>query len=208
MAENNKDAHKKSDNKNSKDASVAAAIATKDTVAPQTPTQQSQVPSSTVPTPTEEKKPEAKEQKQKIQRVKKEEAVARGVSLPISKKHAMYLSTFIKNKSVDVALADLEKVLKFKKAVPFKGEIPHRHGDMMSGRYPINATKAFISVLKGLRGNILANGLDLETTKIVWASASWASRPHRKDGARFKRTNLVLKAKEVSVSEKKQEAKK
>lgn len=160
-------------------------------------------PPPTPSAPTEEKKPaDDKKQGAKKPVVKKEEAIARGSSLPISKKHAMYLCSFIKNKRVDAALDDLAAVLKFKKAVPFKGEIPHRHG-MMSGRYPINAAKAFISILKGLRGNIAVAGLDAEKARIISASASWASRQRKSGGMRFKRTHVVLKAKEVVLPEKK-----
>ncbi len=152
-------------------------------------------PASEVQVPVEEKKA-ASAATTSVK--KKEEAVARGISLPISKKHSMYICSFIKNKHVESAIEDLEQVLKFKKAVPYKGEIPHRHG-MMSGRYPINASKAFISVLKGLRGNIAVNGLDVSKTRIHLASASWASRSQKKGGARFKRTHIVIKAREVGV---------
>lgn len=152
-------------------------------------------PLETLPTETKAIDKDTNKFSQKI--AKKEEAVALGISLPISKKHGMYLGTFIKNKTIDAALADLEQVLKFKRAVPFKGEIPHRKGNMMSGRYPINATKAFITILKGLRGNVIVNGLELEKTRIYHASTSWASRPQKKGGARFKRANVFLKAKEI-----------
>ena len=75
---------------------------------------------------------------------------------------------------------------------------------MKSGRYPIKSSKLFINILKGLRGNVLMNGLDLDKTHISWASASWASRPQKRGGARFKRTYVVLKAREFSEMEKKQ----
>lgn len=143
---------------------------------------------------TDKKAEQPKAQQAKVS--KKDEAVARGISLPISKKHSMYICTFIKNKTVDKAIAELELVIKLKRAVPFKGEIPHRKGNIMSGRYPVNASKAFISVLKGLKGNIAVNGLSPDKAKIVQASASWASRPHQRGGARFKRTHIVITARE------------
>src|SRR3989344_1690252 len=102
----------------------------------------------------EEKKEHKHDDKKKI---KKSEAVAFGVSLPISKKHSMYICKFIKGKSIDKAISELEEVLKMKRAIPFKGDIPHRKGKMMSGRYPINASKYFINLLKGLKGNVLVN---------------------------------------------------
>ncbi len=155
-------------------------------------------PAQPAAAPAEDKKP-AEEKKPAASKplVKKEKAVARGLSLPISKKHAMYICSFIKNKRVEAAIEDLEDVLKFKRAVPFKGEIPHRHG-MMSGRYPINASKAFISVLKGLRGNIAVAGLAPDKARIAEATASWASRSQKRDGARFKRTHVIITAREIA----------
>ncbi len=145
--------------------------------------------------PQEEiKKEEKKEIKSKI---KKEEAIARGLGMHSSKKHCMYICRFIKNKSVDKAISDLEDVIKFKKAVPFKGEIPHRKGRMMSGRYPVKTAKFFIKLLKGLKGNALVNNIDIEKARIAFALANWASRPQRREGRRAKRANVVLKLREL-----------
>jgi len=88
----------------------------------------------------------------------------------------------------------LQDVIKLKRAVPFKGEIPHRKG-MMSGRYPVNASKLFISLLKALKGNSIVNGLDLEKTRIYFAHSTFASRPSRR-GGKSKRAHITLKAKE------------
>ena len=130
---------------------------------------------------------------------KKDEAVTKGVSLHLSKKHCMYISSFIKNKTIDGAISDLEEVIKFKRAIPFKGEIPHRKGKMMSGRYPIKASKSFISLLKTLKGNVLVNQMDLDKTRIHSSSPSWASRPMRRGNVQGKRTNVVIVAKEIET---------
>ncbi|MBI2632260.1 hypothetical protein HYW75_04610 [Candidatus Pacearchaeota archaeon] len=162
------------------------------------------------PTPqkeAEEKKEEKKEDKtpqkkvsQKI--IKKEEAVARGINVHASKKHCMYICKFIKNKEIDTAISELNDVIKMKRPIPFKGEIPHRHHlGMMSGRYPVNAAKEFIYLLKGLRGNVLVNSMDLDKTRIYYASATWDSRPAKRGGMRFKRAFIVLKAKEFPVEQ-------
>ncbi len=144
-------------------------------------------------------KQEIKEKKEpKKQLPKKEETFARALALHVSKKHCMYISNFIKNKKIDQAILDLEKVTKYKQAISFKGEIPHRKDmGLMSGRYPIKASFIFIKILKGLRGNALVNGMDLENTKIVSSSANWASRPVRSKGRRGKRTNIIIKAMEA-----------
>src|SRR3989344_6507885 len=101
-----------------------------------------------------EKKPEAKPEEKKAEQKqlqKKEIAIASSRSIHASRKVCSYICAFIKNKSIDQAISDLERVIKFKSAVPYKGELPHRKG-MMSGRYPIKASGIFIKLLKSLRG--------------------------------------------------------
>lgn len=158
----------------------------------------------------EEKPQEKKEEKPKIkvELKKKEEAVAYGASLPISKKHSMFIGSFIKGKKIDDAIADLEKVIKLKKAVPFKGEIPHRKGNIERGRYPVNAAKYFINLLKGLKGNAITNQMELEDTRIYLVSPSWAARPMRSGGRAAKRTNIIIKAKEFPLKTQNKEKKK
>ncbi len=130
---------------------------------------------------------------------KKQEAIVNGRNLQASRKHCQYICSFIKNSSIDKAIQDLEQVAKLKKPIPFKGETPHRKGKgIMSGRYPIKAAKLFIYLLKGLKGNLILNKMELEKTRIVSASASWASRPMRKGGTQGKRTHVILVAKEVN----------
>jgi len=155
---------------------------------------------------TEEKTNNKSEEK----KPKKTEVIARGLNLHASKKHLMYISRFIKNKTIDQAISDLQEVIKLKKAVPFKGEIPHRKGKgIMSGRYPVNASKLIINVLKGLKGNAISAGMDLDNTRIYFASPNWASRPYKRGGMRFKRANILIKAKLFEeIKEKKQEEKK
>lgn len=148
---------------------------------------------------SEEKKTKKKESKTVVKIPKKDEALAKGRNLHASMKQCMYICRFIKNNSIDDAIKDLEEVIRMKKIVPFRGEIPHRKGKIMSGRYPVNASKLFIPVLKSLKGNVLANQMDLDKSRIYFASASWASRPPKHSGGRFKRTNIILKAREAPI---------
>ena len=112
-------------------------------------------------TPSETTKPTA-------QKVKKETVSARGLSLSASKKVCMYIARYVRGKTIDQAIADLEDVRKYKKVVPYKGEIPHRtNPGIMSGRYPHKVAGMIIQVLKGLRGNALVNGMDLHKTQIT-----------------------------------------
>lgn len=163
--------------------------------------EEKKIESTALQTADNSKIEEKKEQKKPI--VKKDEAMAITNNAPISKKHSMYICSFIKNKPIDIAISQLEEVLKFKRAIPFKGEIPHRHNPgMMSGRYPINASKFFIQFLKNLKGNAIVNGLDVSKSRIYFASATWASRSAKRGGARFKRAYIVLKVREMPEAKK------
>ena len=149
-----------------------------------------------------EKTDEKKETKKSVEtkpKVKKTEAVVNIISLPISTKHSTFVCKFIKGKKIEDAIKDLEKVVILKKAVPMKGEIPHRKG-MMSGRYPKKTAEHFIKLLKGLSANANVNGL--ENPIISDAIANLASRPYSKFGrVRKKRTHVKIIAKQKIVNE-------
>jgi large subunit ribosomal protein L22 len=173
------------------------------TSAPTTPLTKPTTPpttTSTTPPKTPETPPKQTSKNTSTKPTKKDEAVANGQNLRASRKQSTYICTFIKNKSVDKAISDLELVIQHKKAVPCKGETPHRKG-MQSGRYPEKAAALFIKLLKGLKGSIITNGMELDNARITFASASGASRPARRGGRQFKRTNVVLKATEVPLKE-------
>lgn len=141
----------------------------------------------------------------KVHVAKKDVAVTRLANAPISLKHSMYIGAFIKGKTIDQAISELDKVTRLKVIVPFKGETPHRKGPgIMAGRYPVNASKAFIPALKTLRGNCIVNGLNMEQVRITLVNPSWAFRPQRRGGRSAKRTNVIIEAREVKVKEKKQ----
>ena len=139
-----------------------------------------------------------KEEKgKKPEKARKIEAIVNGKDLGISTKHAMAICKFIKGKKLEEALYLLEQISKKKIALPMKGEIPHRKGKMMSGRYPVNALKEFIRLLKLLNANASVAGVEIDNAKIVEAFANRASRPHRRFGnTRFKRTHVLIKLQE------------
>jgi len=143
-------------------------------------------------------KPEQKKKEVQKKAPKKTEVVVNCAALPISTKYATAICKFIKNKKIPQAISDLNQVVLMKKAVPMKGEIPHRKGKIMSGRYPIRAAKYFIKSLKGLLGN--ANNHELNEPVIVKAIANIAERPFGKFGSvRRKRTHLKIVAKEKKI---------
>ncbi len=124
----------------------------------------------------------------------KKEACVNAKDLRISKKHSAAICDFIRGKNIEKAISMLEEVVRIKRAVPMKGEIPHRKGKgMMSGRYPVNAAKEFIRALKQLRANAIVNSLEVERG-VIFCKANGAQRPHKRFGTtRAKRTHLTLK---------------
>ena len=128
-----------------------------------------------------------------------------GRDLRISTKHAIAICKFIKGKKIDDAVRELEQVLNKEKPVAMKGEIPHRKGNaIMSGRYPIKACGVFIKLLKSLAANCSINGL--ENAYITLTKADVASQPYRRFGSRrFKRSHVLLVAKEDKEKERKVE---
>ncbi|RLG15667.1 hypothetical protein DRN69_02660 [Candidatus Pacearchaeota archaeon] len=152
---------------------------------------------------TPEKQEEAKEKKEdkkeqspqpakKETKTKKTYAIVNAFSLPVSTKKAVAICKFIKGKKIERAVSELENASKFKVAVPMKGEIPHRKGKIMSGRYPKKAIGYFIKLLKSLHSN--ANMNSLEKPIITEAIANIASRPYSRFGrVRRKRTHIQIK---------------
>ncbi|MFA5019485.1 MAG: uL22 family ribosomal protein [Candidatus Pacearchaeota archaeon] len=159
-----------------------------------------------------ESKPDAKEEVKKEEKkkpivknpvVKKEFAVVNGKSLPISLKHAKEIARFIKRKKIDEAIELLNKVIIKKIAVPFRGELAHRKGKRLNGKgmdggkYPLNASKEFIKLLKTLSASSNINGLDLDKTIIVEIIANKApDQMHRFGSTKFKRTHVMIKSAE------------
>ncbi len=149
----------------------------------------------------EEAKDKVEEKKKEVKKVKKEQAVVNISSAPVSTKYSIAICKFIKNKKISDAIEDLEKVVMKKKPVPMKGEIPHRKGKIMSGRYPKRASEFFIKILKSLEAN--ANAHEVENPVIVEAIPNIASRPYGKFGrVRRKRTHIKIVAKEKKEKKK------
>jgi len=153
-------------------------------------------------TKSEEKKTEGKSEAKtaekkvetKVKKVPKSEAFVYSPSAHLSMKTSAAVCRFIVGKTIDQATADLKEVAAGRKPIPMKGEIPHRHGKIMSGRFPKNASEHFIMLLKTLAGNCNVNGL--EEPVIAEAIANIASRPYGKFGAvRRKRAHIKIIAK-------------
>jgi large subunit ribosomal protein L22 len=152
----------------------------------------------------EEKKIEsnASEKKKVIEKKKLDYACVNVKGIVISTKMGAYICKFIKKKKIDEAIKYLEGTIKGKNVIPMKGEIAHRHGEFMAGRYPVNASKEFIILLKSLKSNAIQNGI--ENPVITEAVANMGSRPLGRGGrVQRKRTHITLVAKEIKILTKK-----
>ncbi|GEM_PF-2771511 len=151
-----------------------------------------------------EKAQAEKKAKKEKKVVKKTEAVARGHDLGISKKHCMAILEFIRGRRIDEAIMILERVLRKRQAIPFRGyEIPHRKGKGISeGRYPRNASKEMIRILKSLQANASTVNVDLDKA-VLSGKVNDASRPFKRGGSqRFKRVHVEVWVKEVVQAKK------
>ena len=130
----------------------------------------------------------------KIEKIVKDKAIVNGVSLSISPKNSYAICKFIRGKTIDKAIEFLELVVLKKKAVPMNNyEVPHRKGNIMAGRYPINTSQEFIKLLKQLKANASVN--NIEDPIITIAMANRASRPFRRGGRRAKKANVYIEVK-------------
>jgi ribosomal protein L22 len=142
-----------------------------------------------------ETKPEEKKADKKVEKkAPKTEAVVNSYNAHLSTKTSAAVCRFIVGKTLEKAISDLGQVASGRVPVPMKGEIPHRHGKIMSGRFPKNASEHFIMLLRTLVGNSLVNGL--EDPIVTEAIANIGNRPYGKFGAvRRKRTHIKIIAK-------------
>ena len=129
---------------------------------------------------------------------RKDEAIVKCTGLPISFKKSMAICNAIKNRSPQNAIELLERVIEKKAAISIKKGAAHKKG-MAGGIYPIKAAGYFIKALK----NVIANAeiLGMDTNNLIVGGMANKGPNTPKGGpkgmyTKFKRTNLVIKAKE------------
>ena len=144
-------------------------------------------------------KPEKKKEVKVKEIPKKNFAVARGVSLRVSPKQCIYVCRIIKGKTPDAAVDRLQDVIDEKRAVPMAGlEVGHKRGKgLAGGRFPKNACKAVINIVKQVAANAVVAGIDEPV--IVIAKADGAAAPLKKGGRKAKRTHLYIEVREKGV---------
>ena len=134
------------------------------------------------------------EKKIEVKKTKKDYAMVNGLGLPISTKVGAHICDSIRYKNIDKAIEYLEQVAAGKKAVKMNNrEVGHRHdAGMMAGRYPVDASKEFLKLLRHLKANAIYNELELETSIISQAVCNKAAAPYKRGGGKAKRSHLML----------------
>ena len=127
-------------------------------------------------------------------------ASAKSLNLPISTKHSIEISHYLRYKTTSFAKQFLEDVIKLRAAVPFRRfrrDVGHKAG-MAAGRYPVKAAKEFLKMINSVEANAQVKGLNTASLKIIALLANKASIPmtggrHRRG---TKRTHLEIEVKE------------
>ncbi|MBI2151754.1 50S ribosomal protein L22 [Candidatus Woesearchaeota archaeon] len=139
-------------------------------------------------------------------------AMARALNLPVSTKHCIEISNFLRYKKTDLAKQLLEEVIAEKRAVPYKifnDNVGHKPG-MMSGRFPQKAASEVLKLIKSVEANAQNKSLDTNNLKITKIIANRASVPFTGGRHRTatKRTHLEIEVWEISgkSSDKKEKA--
>ncbi|MFH1823395.1 MAG: uL22 family ribosomal protein [archaeon] len=158
---------------------------------------------------TKEEKPKEKKPQKQVRKLEK--VMVKAHNLPISFKHSVAICRFIKNKNPKDMIEIMEKVEKKKRAIPMKGELPHRKNmpkGQPRGRYPTKAARYFKKMLKNLIGNANVGNMDTENLKMTTVKADTGMRQIRGTRMgygrkRFKRTHIFIEAEENKPKEKK-----
>jgi len=104
---------------------------------------------------------EKSEKKDKEEEKTQTTAVAVGRNLRISRKSSVEIARFIRGKKAGKAIAELEKVVKKERFIPFTrymSNVGHRKGGGI-GKFPVKASQEFIKVIKNGVENAKYSGL-------------------------------------------------
>lgn len=132
-----------------------------------------------------------------------------GKDLSISTKQSIEIANFIRGKNIQKAKNELQKVIEKKLAIPFtrfNRDMGHKKGNIAAGRYPQNAAKEFLNLLKGVEANAQNKGLSTSNLVIATIIPNKASRPWhygRRRRIKMKRTHIEIIAEEIKKEESK-----
>ncbi len=130
----------------------------------------------------------------------------------ISTKDSIEIAKAIRGKSLEKSIEMLKKVVEKKQPIKYTRFIQESAGHkpgIGSGKYPVKAAEAFITLLELVKNNAEQKSLDEEKLFIIHVKADKASRPWRYGrhrGRKAKRTHLeiVVEEKEIEKKEKKE----
>lgn len=131
-----------------------------------------------------------------------------GRDLPISTKHAVEISNFIRGKDIKLIKTQLNLVLGKKLAIPlrrFNKDRGHRRGRIAAGFYPQKATKEILKLLTSLEGYAQHEGFDknsLYIKEIISNRAPTSYHAGRIRGIHNKATHIKIVAAERRVEKK------
>jgi large subunit ribosomal protein L22 len=142
-------------------------------------------------------KPEEKKQDKKEIKVEKKKnyALVNANNLHLSTKVGAHICDMIRYKKIDTAIEMIEQVIRMKRAVGMNNrQVGHKHdAGIMAGRYPVDASKEFLPLLKALKANAVHNELELEKYIIGFCKTNKASRPFKRGGSRMKRSHVTIR---------------
>lgn len=141
--------------------------------------------------------------KYSFQGLKENMAKAISKDLGISTKTSIEIANFLRGRNSSEAKTILDRVLKKKQPIPFKrftDGVGHRKGvGLASGRFPVKASEAFLTIIKQCEANAQAKGLSSDL-RIVHLSAQKGTNMFRHGRQRrrlYKRTHLEIVLEEL-----------
>jgi large subunit ribosomal protein L22 len=125
-----------------------------------------------------------------------------GRDLSISPKHAIEICKYIKGRNVNRAVTILTEVIDKTRPIPFTRFIQgvgHKRGQLGSGKYPVKASQAILSILQSAIANAKFKGLAESSLVVESIQAQRGSSPLRFGrirGRSAKRTHIEVVLKE------------
>lgn len=125
-------------------------------------------------------------------------AKAFGSSLSISTKQSIEIANHIRGRKVERAKTILQKAMELAEPIPYKrfnGDVGHRRGNIMAGRYPVKACTEILKLIKSAEANAEAKGLATDALIIKHICAHKGpnvGRFGRHRGRRAKRTHIEI----------------
>ncbi len=135
------------------------------------------------------------------------EAIAMGISLPISTRQSVEICNVLRGKTSDKGKKILELVINMKTPIPYKRYmhgVGHRSGKLAAGRYPQKASSYILSVLKNAESSAANKGLvaPFMIKEIIANQAARSWHLGRQRRRKTKSTHIKIVLAEIKLAEK------